>query len=196
MGDNTYTGNTPISGGTLILGNELALENSTLDTSGSGVFSLGSSFVSYFGGLTGSGNLALNNAAGQGVLFIIGYDVNGTSTTYSGAMSGSGSLTIGLSLTPGALTLGGSNSFTGITNLFGVGSLVLANTAALAGSTLNARGGTLSFGTLTSATFGGLEGGGTLTLNSAPPLPRPFHCRSAATALRPHIRASWPAVVH
>ena len=38
---NTFTGNTLVRGGTLSLGSSLALQNSTLDTSGSGVLSFG-----------------------------------------------------------------------------------------------------------------------------------------------------------
>ena len=53
---NTYGGNTLISGGTLVLTNPLALQNSTLDTSGGGFLTFGSLSQSpSFGGLTGSG---------------------------------------------------------------------------------------------------------------------------------------------
>ena len=55
---NTYSGNTLISGGTLALGSSLALQNSTLDTSGSGVLSFGSLTAATLGGLTGPGTLA------------------------------------------------------------------------------------------------------------------------------------------
>ena len=141
---NTYTGNTLISGGTLAFRNPLALENSTLDSSGSGILSFGALPQAVFGGLTGGGPLTLNSAAAQGFTLLVGN--NGASTTYSGAMSGSGSLAI----VAGTLTLAGSNSFTGVTTLWGGASLVLANTAALAGSILDTSGGgTLSFGTLT-----------------------------------------------
>ena len=44
----------------------------------------------------------------------------------------------------------------------------MANTAALSGSTFDSSGGgSLSFGTLTSAIFGGLQGSGNLTLNNS-----------------------------
>ena len=55
---NTFTGNTLISGGMLVLGDSLALQYSTLDTSGSGVISFGT-YAATFGGLTGSGRSTL-----------------------------------------------------------------------------------------------------------------------------------------
>ena len=78
---------------------------------------------------------------------------------------GSGGLTMAGN---GTWTLGGANTFTGATTASG-GTLLLANSAALSMSSFNAGGaGTLSFGALTSAVFGGLTGtGGTLTLSNA-----------------------------
>jgi len=89
---------------------------------------------------------------------------NGT-TTYGGILTGSGSL---VHVGSGMLTLSNSNNYSGTTLVSG-GSLVLSNTAALSMSTLNASGtGTLSFGTLSTAIFGGLTGSsGTLALNCA-----------------------------
>ena len=70
----------------------------------------------------------------------------------------------------GALTLTGVNTFTGPTN-FNAGSVVLGNALALGSSTVNynGQGGTLSFGTLTAATFGGLSGTASLNLANATP---------------------------
>ena len=56
---NSYSGKTLISGGTLALGNALALQESTLDTSGSGTFNFGSLSTATLGGLTGSGRTYL-----------------------------------------------------------------------------------------------------------------------------------------
>jgi autotransporter-associated beta strand protein len=80
-------------------------------------------------------------------------------------LSGQGGLN---KLGSGTLTLSGANTFTGETTV-AEGVLTLGNAAALQKSTLdyNAYGGTLSFGTLTSATLGGLEGGQALQLNNA-----------------------------
>ena len=67
----------------------------------------------------------------------------------------------------GTLTLGGANTFSGYTNITG-GTLTLANVNALAGSTLdyNSYGGLLSFGALTAATLGGLQGSQSLALTN------------------------------
>ena len=62
-GPNTYSGNTLISSGTLALGNGLALQNSTFDTSGSGVLSFGSLGSATFAGIINGGSVNLTNAA-------------------------------------------------------------------------------------------------------------------------------------
>jgi len=80
---------------------------------------------------------------------------------FTPAITGSG----GLVLTGGTLTLSGANTFTGDTLLNG-GTLTTGIATALQNSTLNYnnQGGTLSFGTLTAATLGGLKGAQSLTL--------------------------------
>ena len=62
---NAYSGNTLVSGGTLALGNAWALQNSTLDTSGSGRFSFGTLTGAAFGGLQGSGSLCSATSVSQ-----------------------------------------------------------------------------------------------------------------------------------
>ena len=86
-------------------------------------------------------------------------------------MAGSGSLT---KVGSGVLTLAGINTYTGNTLISG-GTLALGNIKALENSTVDTSGGgMLSFGTLTSAAFGGLQGSaGTLTLNNAATTPAP-----------------------
>ena len=84
-----------------------------------------------------------------------------------------GTISFGLALAGGGtMILAGSDTYTGVT-IANSGTLALANTAALSMSTFDASGaGTLSFGTLTSATFGGLQGvSGTLALNNTTPAP-------------------------
>ncbi|MFO0189809.1 MAG: beta strand repeat-containing protein [Planctomycetia bacterium] len=67
----------------------------------------------------------------------------------------------------GTLTLSAANTFNGPT-VIEAGTLLLADAAALQASTFDtASSGTLSFGTLTSATFGGLTNSGTLALQNA-----------------------------
>jgi len=84
---NTYSGATRITGGTLVLGNAAALQNSTLDLNASdtGVFSFGTLTTATFGGLNGTRNLT-NTLA-----LVVGN--NNLNTTYSGVLSGTGSFT-------------------------------------------------------------------------------------------------------
>ena len=82
---------------------------------------------------------------------------NADSATQSGIISGTGSLTKDGT---GALTLSAANTLTGDTNLT-AGTIVLGNSAALATSRLiTTAGTTLSFGSLTAATLGGLHNSG------------------------------------
>ena len=111
-GANTYAGTTAISGGTLTLGNQNALQNSTLSYSaGTLVFDssvLGGAFT--FGGLSGSSAIALQNNAGTPVAVALTVGGNGAGTAYSGNLSGPGSL---IKTGSGNLVLSGENSFVG-----------------------------------------------------------------------------------
>ena len=127
-GNSTYTGNTTISNGTLQLG----------DSTATG---------SVAGNIVDNGALVLNHSDA-------GFTLNNT-------ISGSGTL----SQIGAAATLGGTNTFSGDTVLF-AGTLTLGSNLALQNSTLNYdnQGGTLSFGSQTAATFGGLKGSESLSL--------------------------------
>ena len=87
----------------------------------------------------------------------------------AGTLGGNATLTKAGS---GTLTLASANAFAGTTTISN-GVIVLAHAAGLNGSTLdyNSYGGTLSFGTQTSATFGGLQGGQSLALANASAVP-------------------------
>ena len=127
---NNFTGNTQIASGTLLLGNSLALQNSTLNlaATNSGTLSFGNLTDVTLGGLTGSGALALTNTAGAAVALDVGG--NGQNTTYSGLLTGNGSLT---KTGTGSLTLTGSNSYTGATILDG-GTLFVTGSGSLNGT--------------------------------------------------------------
>jgi autotransporter-associated beta strand protein len=159
---NAYGGNTLIGGGTLALGNSLGLQNSTLDTSGSGVLSFGSLTAGTLGGLTGAGSLNLTNSASAAVALSVGK--NGTSTTYGGTLYGAGSL---IKIGSGALTLTGSNIYSGTTTinqgaLIVNGSLVSPVTVGVPSGS----GGTLGgVGSLTSVT---VNSGGQLAPGDSP----------------------------
>ena len=126
---NSYTGTTLVAGGTLLLGDTNALSGSTFDSSGSGLLSFGSMIGAFnFGGLQGSGSLALTDVSGVDVALSVGG--NNASTTFSGNLSdvsGGGSLTkAGM----GTLVLSGSNSYDGGT-FVDEGILILALPTAL-----------------------------------------------------------------
>ena len=92
-GANTFSGNTTVSGGKLILQNSAALQMSTLslaiDNGVAFAAGLGSATL---GGLAGSGKLALQDQSTSpaGVNVLVGN--NGTSTSYGGVLSGCGKL--------------------------------------------------------------------------------------------------------
>jgi fibronectin-binding autotransporter adhesin len=113
-GTNAYGGATTVNGGTLALGNPAALQQSTFDASGSGTLSFGTLTAALFGGLEGSGRLALVDADSAGVALSVGN--NGLSTIFSGALGGSGSLT---KIGSGTLVLSGSDNYTGGTTVLG-----------------------------------------------------------------------------
>jgi fibronectin-binding autotransporter adhesin len=161
----TYSGNTAISAGTIKVSNSLALQNSTLDYgSGGGSLNFTQSSIT-LGGLVGDHALTLNYGS---LPFINPVDLsvgkNGQSGTFSGAIDGMGSLN---KIGAGTLTLAGDNSYGGNTKVSG-GTLTLGHPNALKNSTLdyNSYGGTLTFGSLTNATFGGLKGNQSLTLTN------------------------------
>jgi autotransporter-associated beta strand protein len=83
---NTYTGTTIVDAGTLVLGNALALQDSTLDTSGAGAISFGAETAVTLGGLQGTGGLALQDSSGDPVALTVGG--NGASTTFAGPLTG------------------------------------------------------------------------------------------------------------
>ena len=144
---NTYTGDTLISGGTLQLTNAKALQNSTLDTSGSGSLNFDSLTAATLGGLKGSHNLSLTNTATAAVALTVGN--NNANTTYTGSLSGSGSVD---KIGAGALTLAASNIYSGGTEIDN-GTLVASN--GTHGSATGSGTITLSGGTLASGTGGG-----------------------------------------
>ena len=159
----TYSGNTLLGAGTLTLGNSLALQNSTLDTSGSGALSFGTLGSATFGGLTGPGTLSLVNSPSAAVALSVGS--NNANTTYFGSLQGAGSL---IKVGSGALLLGGSNTYTGSTTISG-GTLNVANALALQNSTVSVLdNNSLGFSSgLSAATIGGLSGSGNVSLNNA-----------------------------
>jgi fibronectin-binding autotransporter adhesin len=119
-GANTFTGNTNIYAGSVVLGNSLALQNSPLNLVGGSV-SVSNSLTSLgLGGLSGSFNLPLpSNLA-------LTLNEPAASFTYSGLLSGSGA---SVTLTgTGNQTFSGANTYTGPTTIAG-GTLVVTHLA-------------------------------------------------------------------
>jgi autotransporter-associated beta strand protein len=133
--------------GTLILSNTDTYTGATTITAGT--LQLGSGAVggSVAGNIADNATLALNRSDDYSLGNLI---------------SGSGNLTQN---GPDNVTLTAANTFTGYTAVAG-GTLVLGNSLAIQNSTLNYnnQGGTISFGSLTAATFGGLTGSQNLAL--------------------------------
>ena len=147
--NNTYSGVTIVGSPTetLVLGNGLALQQSTFDTSGPGTLNLNGCTALTFGGLQGSGDFSLPG----GYSLTVGG--NGYATTLSGVLSGGGSLCVAA---PGGVVLTADNSgFAGTVTVLAGGFLEAISPAALPGYV----GGS---GTIST------ESGGTLAVAPAP----------------------------
>ncbi len=156
-GANTFVGSTTVQGGSILLGNQNAIQNSTLTLSGgTAVFSStvgGNAFT--VGGLAGSSNLALQNNAGSPAAIALSVGGNNENTSYSGVLSGAGSLikngsgtqtlsNTGSTFTGGVSVNSGVLSFSSQTNTGNgnLGSLAAAKTITLGGGTLSYTGST------------------------------------------------------
>jgi autotransporter-associated beta strand protein len=113
---NTFTGDTTVSAGILKIGNNLALQNSALDTSGAGSINITGFITPTFGGLKGSTNLA--SVITSGYSAVTGITLNpgaSVSNTYSGIIADGAAGTTLTKTGPGTQILSGANSYTGST---------------------------------------------------------------------------------
>jgi fibronectin-binding autotransporter adhesin len=152
-------------------------DDASLSFSGSSFNGVKAALVVEFGDRDGSGNpvtrtdvtIQAGGVTGATPLFsnnTIDYTLNSADAVgFNGAFGITKSGTAGL-------TLAGANTHTVDTTLSG-GFLKLAHANAIAASSLNFTGGTLSFETLTATAFGGLKGNQALRLENAAPLPAP-----------------------
>ena len=143
-GANTYSGNTIIQQGQVLVANAAALSSSVVSNLVDGGLGFTGLTAVTVGGLAGSGAIGLTNTAGAGV----GLTIAGGGT-YGGGLSGSGSLT---KTGSGTETLSGTNTYTG-TTLVQAG--ILAVSGQLLGSTnLLVTGGQFNWNSPTAMTNG------------------------------------------
>ena len=164
---NTYSGDTTVSGGTLLLGNTAAIPSgpgkgnlslaagTTLDLNG---------FDQTVNGLSGTGTLT--NGATAAVTITAG--ANGTGGSFGGVIQdGSGAVSLTKTGT-GTLTLTAANTYSGNTTIHAGGILEAGNSAAIPFGF--GKGNVIANGTLAvanSLTVNGLSGSGLLTNTSA-----------------------------
>jgi autotransporter-associated beta strand protein len=165
----------PLSGGHVPNNNDLAAGtqlNGISFASGAPVYDLEGNSILLGGPVTNQSSntqtigLAMQLVAGGGTFNTAAGDITVTGPLSGGSM---GSLSL-VKNGAGTLTLGTANTFGGTTLVAG-GSLLLGDPAALAQSTLDISGGSMSFGALTAATLGGLTGTGTLALTNSASAP-------------------------
>lgn len=148
---NTFTGTTKVTGGSLILEHNLALQSSPFDTSGAGTLDLTDAGITTptLGGLIGDSGTGQNMVLPSNVT---GLTLNPSSTVaYAKNLSGGAA---GLTLTKsgtGTQILSGSNTYTGLTTISG-GELRVSSAGAIGGSNVTVTGGQLA-----------LDGGITIT---------------------------------
>ena len=140
-GANTFSGTTAISGGTLLLANSSALQNSTLNYNNQGgALSFGTLTAATLGGLSGAQNLNLFNTTPAAVALTIGN--NNANSTYSGGLNDTSGTSLGSSLTKnGTATniLTGNNTYSGAT-VINSGTLELGASGVLVCRSARSRG--------------------------------------------------------
>jgi autotransporter-associated beta strand protein len=189
---NGYTGTTAVARGVLKIGADNALPTSTtldirstalsaaqdaaaFDLNGFNqtVAVLNSSAITASSGSVGNASAFLTNSSATTKTFTVNQATTGT---FYGIITGNLAFTKGgvgnLTLAPTLVTTAststtGTSTFSGDT-FVSAGTLTLGNANALFGSTFDtASTGTLSLGTLSAATFGGLKNSGTFTLTNS-----------------------------
>lgn len=174
---NTFSGDTRIEGGMIVLVHANALQNSTLDTGDVGIqsanFTLAEGTTYNIGGLKGNANLDL-------ALSNLSVGSNNQSTTFSGVLQGAFNNNL-TKVGAGALTLAGNNTYLGTTTV-SAGRLVLGGTnlstiTVAAGANLGGEGSTQGSVTFAGTTHNieidaatsaalGATGGGSLTVTA------------------------------
>lgn len=114
-GANTYSGDTLVSAGTLRLGNNLAIQNSALNVTGTGALTLAAGITTpALGGLKGGNSLTLTNT-------VTSLTLNtgaGITNTFSGALGGGTNMAL-IKTGAGTQVFSGTNTYTGDTTVSG-----------------------------------------------------------------------------
>jgi autotransporter-associated beta strand protein len=137
-GTNLFTGPTTVNAGTLALGHNLALQNSSFNTGSAGTLDLAAVNTPTLGGLSGGTDVALPSNVTSLTL-----NPQAGGVSYTGNLSGGAA---GLTLVKsgaGSQTLSGTSSHSGGTTL-AEGVLVVGNSSALGSGAITLDGGTLS----------------------------------------------------
>lgn len=135
---NTFTGNTKVTGGTLVLSNNLALQSSSFDTSGAGTLDTSATNTPTFGGLTSAADYSISSNVTNLTL-----NPSATTQTYTGNLGGGAA---GMTLTKsgaGTQILGGTNNYSGLTTI-NAGELRITNAAAIGGGYVTVTAGQLA----------------------------------------------------
>ncbi|WP_269543077.1 autotransporter-associated beta strand repeat-containing protein [Cerasicoccus fimbriatus] len=153
---NTFSGDTAINAGSIILGNALALQNSTVYINVDNGLNLNSHDAT-LGGLGGSGNLDVDTTS-------LTFGSNDDSTTYSGILSGTGTLT---KYGEGSTALTGDNTFSGTLNI-DEGEVIAGTANALTYATVavNVDSGLNVDGVGSVMSLGALSGSGDITFSN------------------------------
>ena len=135
---NTFSGNTRVTAGTLTLGNNLALQNSAIDTSSVGTITLSGGITTpTFGGLVdGSGQRALGSLITTGYSGVTSVTLNpgnGITNTYSGVIADGAAGMILTKTGLGTQNLAGTSTYTGATNITG-GTLAITGSGSINGT--------------------------------------------------------------
>jgi len=110
---NTYSGDTLISAGVLLLSNSSAVQSSVVNLAGGALLFDSALTTATMGGLKGSGGLVLTNGAGSALALTLS-NAAGAAATNTGVISGTGSLTL---VGSGTQTLSGANTYSGTTTI-------------------------------------------------------------------------------
>ncbi|TAK95123.1 MAG: hypothetical protein EPO07_15755, partial [Verrucomicrobia bacterium] len=176
-GNNTYAGGSTINAGVVSISSDGASAGNAGNLGVVPASATANNLVLNGGDLLATATLTLHANRGIGIGASTGSATTtalldaaaGTTLTVNGIIASAGNsgvnnLTVNSgSGNTGTAVLGGANTFNG-TTLISAGALRLANSLALQNSTLNYSSGTLSFGSLTAATLGGLSGSQNLSL--------------------------------